>query len=102
MLSKFQTPPVLYTSARKILGSPQEGLVEGCRSDITTVKTLVFIREKKSSRTWMDRKGVSLMRSMHKILLVLLITVTSTSLFGQSDAARLVGTITDASGAVLP
>jgi hypothetical protein len=42
------------------------------------------------------------MRSLHKIFLLVLVTVISASLFGQSDAARLVGTITDASGAVAP
>jgi hypothetical protein len=42
------------------------------------------------------------MRSLHKIFLLLLVTVISASLLGQSDSARLVGTITDASGAVSP
>ena len=42
------------------------------------------------------------MPSLHKIFLLLLVTVISASLLGQSDNARLVGTITDASGAVSP
>ena len=41
------------------------------------------------------------MRSFHRIFLSLLL-VSSISLFGQTDTARLIGTITDASGAVVP
>jgi len=43
------------------------------------------------------------MRSFQRLLLsLLLVAASSVSLFGQTDTARLVGTITDATGAVVP
>ena len=42
------------------------------------------------------------MRPFYKIFLLVAIALSSVSLFGQTDTARLVGTITDASGAVVP